>query len=430
MTLLGLVCLATLAMVGSFCKPTANLPIEQLPGESMGHPIVFSPSLTERAASATPKSPTAAYSTAQNNAEHPCVTELVIVAPAAVILSDTPAIAQSVQPINEQRSEESIAVEQRSAFRQSVTPQARHVRPQQPLALPEAISSSNSSANNAIVGKSPSIQAEHQVPTKRIRFREWTDDTARFRVTAILLGFSSNKVRLRRLDGKQVDVPLEKLSESDRSYLRHVGVSAEPRNSVIGRVIAITDANHVMLLDESNQLCRIRLEALDAPENRQAFGPQARQAVADKILRKIVRVEWSESDEYGHRIGNIFLDDRWINYELIEEGWAWHDKTYSHRYLLVDAEELARLRRDGLWSDVIPIPPGAYVHQVTPPPLEKLPSKRPDTPVAQRTRLSKTSRSHALPPISWSAAKTVHVSGYHRKDGTYVRPHTRRPPSR
>jgi len=58
--------------------------------------------------------------------------------------------------------------------------------------------------------------------------------------------------------------------------------------------------------------------------------------------------------------------------------------------------------------------------------LSKWPSRT--TSNGSGGRVANTSRS--LPPIVGSPEKTVHVRGYHRKDGTYVRPHTRRPPRR
>lgn len=53
----------------------------------------------------------------------------------------------------------------------------------------------------------------------------------------------------------------------------------------------------------------------------------------------------------------------------------------------------------------------------------------PESRRAKRRRRRKSSSSGApLPPTN--KQKAVHVKGYHRKDGTYVRPHTRKAPSR
>lgn len=49
--------------------------------------------------------------------------------------------------------------------------------------------------------------------------REWTDGTGRFRVDAELVGVQDGKVLLKKPDGSEVSVPLEKLSEADRAFV-------------------------------------------------------------------------------------------------------------------------------------------------------------------------------------------------------------------
>lgn len=49
--------------------------------------------------------------------------------------------------------------------------------------------------------------------------RTWTDATGKFSVTAELEEVRGNKVLLRRQDGKQITVPLAKLSAEDQQFL-------------------------------------------------------------------------------------------------------------------------------------------------------------------------------------------------------------------
>lgn len=53
--------------------------------------------------------------------------------------------------------------------------------------------------------------------------REWTDSTGQFRVRAVLLAIDDGQVRLRREDGREVFVPIEKLSDADVAYVRGTG---------------------------------------------------------------------------------------------------------------------------------------------------------------------------------------------------------------
>jgi hypothetical protein len=117
---------------------------------------------------------------------------------------------------------------------------------------------------------------------------------------------------------------------------------------------------------EGKTQTKIRLEGIDAPERHQAFGTKSRQAVAHKVFQKPVRVEWRELDKYGRTLGQIFVDDRWINKEMVQEGWAWHYRQYSKSEVLSDAESEARTAKVGLWADEHPIAPWEFRHPPTP----------------------------------------------------------------
>src|SRR5262245_53616241 len=51
-------------------------------------------------------------------------------------------------------------------------------------------------------------------------FRVWTDSTGKFRTTAKLIEAADEKVKLQREDGSVVDVPVSRLSDGDRAYLK------------------------------------------------------------------------------------------------------------------------------------------------------------------------------------------------------------------
>ncbi len=53
--------------------------------------------------------------------------------------------------------------------------------------------------------------------------RTWQDVTGKFSIEAALVRAGAGKVTLRKANGTTIEVPLEKLSEADRDYLRHYG---------------------------------------------------------------------------------------------------------------------------------------------------------------------------------------------------------------
>lgn len=121
--------------------------------------------------------------------------------------------------------------------------------------------------------------------------------------------------------------------------------------------MGVSDGDTIKILDAENTQHKIRLDGIDAPESYQAYGTKSKQALSGKVFGQAVRVEWDEQDKYGRIVGNIYLDDRHINMEMVTEGWAWHFKKYSSDEDLAAAEVEAREKNVGLWADPRPIPP-------------------------------------------------------------------------
>lgn len=139
-----------------------------------------------------------------------------------------------------------------------------------------------------------------------------------------------------------------------------VGLAAnKPTMTLAGKVVSIADGDTLTVLAEKTQH-RIRLEGIDAPESSQAFGQKAKQALGELVFGKEVKVEWKERDRYERIIGKILYEGRWINKEMVVDGWAWHYKQYSKDKELADAEASAKVAKKGLWADPNPVPPWEY----------------------------------------------------------------------
>jgi micrococcal nuclease len=64
-------------------------------------------------------------------------------------------------------------------------------------------------------------------------------------------------------------------------------------------------------------------------EKGQAFGTKARENLAAKVFRQTVRIEVIDVDRYHREVGRIFLGDRFINMEMIRDGFAWRYVQYD-----------------------------------------------------------------------------------------------------
>ena len=50
--------------------------------------------------------------------------------------------------------------------------------------------------------------------------RTWTDSTGKHKIEATFLGIEDNKVKLHRTDGKELAVPLDRLSKADQEFAK------------------------------------------------------------------------------------------------------------------------------------------------------------------------------------------------------------------
>ncbi len=100
----------------------------------------------------------------------------------------------------------------------------------------------------------------------------------------------------------------------------------------------------------------ISLAAIDAPEKAQAFGTRPRQAFGDKVFGKMVRIDVIEVDRYRREVGRIYLDDRFINLQMVRDGFGWRFMRFDKVGEFTDAERGARQKRRGLWADPDPVP--------------------------------------------------------------------------
>ena len=131
-------------------------------------------------------------------------------------------------------------------------------------------------------------------------------------------------------------------------------------DEIQGKVVSVAIGDTVSVLDDEKVQHKIRLQGIDAPEKGQAFGAKSRERLSEKIGEKEVGVQWNEKDRYGRVLGEIYLGDRHINLEMVQDGLAWHYKQYSKSKELAQAEETARNAKVGLWVDKEPVTPWEF----------------------------------------------------------------------
>lgn len=139
--------------------------------------------------------------------------------------------------------------------------------------------------------------------------------------------------------------------------------NATAADTLLGRVVGVTDGDTVTVLDATNTQFKIRLMGIDAPEKKMAFGQKSKEHLSDLVFNKQVEVEYSKRDKYGRTVGKILVEGVDANLEQVKAGLAWHYKQYQREQSPDDqlsyaqAEEQARAETRGLWYDADPTPP-------------------------------------------------------------------------
>ena len=136
--------------------------------------------------------------------------------------------------------------------------------------------------------------------------------------------------------------------------------------TLMGRVVRVTDGDTIVVLDADKTQHKIRLQGIDAPERRQAYGTKSKEHLSGLVAGRFMVIEFNKYDRYGRTLGKVLLSGEDINLEQVAAGLAWHYKKYqgeqspSDRVKYSDAVLVARRLKLGLWHDANPLPPWDY----------------------------------------------------------------------
>ncbi|KAL9226795.1 hypothetical protein vseg_002566 [Gypsophila vaccaria] len=116
----------------------------------------------------------------------------------------------------------------------------------------------------------------------------------------------------------------------------------------------ITDQNYRVISVGNEEVLgkkyRIRLRGIDAPESSMPYGKQAKEALANLLQGKCLRVLVYGDDRYGRFVGDIYCNGVFAQEMMLKKGLAWHYSAYDRRTELANWEKEARAKRVGLWA--------------------------------------------------------------------------------
>ena len=131
-----------------------------------------------------------------------------------------------------------------------------------------------------------------------------------------------------------------------------------------GKVIKIVDGDTYDILLENQITERIRMEGIDAPERGMPFYKVSKDYLGQLCFGKTIKIVQTNIDRYGRTVARSYINDNELGLLMIQAGYAWHFKKYSHDLVLAEAETSAKNSQRGLWADQSPVAPWEWRKKV------------------------------------------------------------------
>lgn len=83
---------------------------------------------------------------------------------------------------------------------------------------------------------------------------------------------------------------------------------------------------------------KVRLQGIDAPESRQAFGNVSKRGLSDLVAGRQVEVRFDKVDRYGRLLGVVYEGGQDVNLAMVSRGLAWHYTFYQRDQSMIDRQ--------------------------------------------------------------------------------------------
>jgi len=132
---------------------------------------------------------------------------------------------------------------------------------------------------------------------------------------------------------------------------------ARAQTEITGKVVGVHDGDSITVLAAGNLQLKVRLEGIDAPELKQPFSQQSKEALSGLVFGKTICLLVTGKDRYKRTLAVVMVEGLNVNREMVLRGLAWRYEKYSKDAALLAAQDEAKAARRGLWSDAAPLPP-------------------------------------------------------------------------
>ena len=133
--------------------------------------------------------------------------------------------------------------------------------------------------------------------------------------------------------------------------------AADSADEIIrAKAVSIVDGDSISVVI-NQELVRVRLAGVDAPEGNQPFAIDSRQSLHDLCFWVEAELSSISKDYYGRMLAKVKCNGVNVNGEQVRRGMAWvADQSVEDREL-IQLQEEAQAAKRGLWSYESPLPP-------------------------------------------------------------------------
>ena len=150
----------------------------------------------------------------------------------------------------------------------------------------------------------------------------------------------------------------KKKSVSKTSSKRNSENIADEKPTILKgyQVLKVSDGDTMNIQKVENgkfvgEVIKIRMYGIDAPEKKQDYGIESKQALEKLVIGKNLEVEEKNKDRYGRTVAVIYADGKNVNEEMVKNGNAWWYQEYSKNYTkMKEYQENAQKNKLGLFS--------------------------------------------------------------------------------
>lgn len=121
-------------------------------------------------------------------------------------------------------------------------------------------------------------------------------------------------------------------------------------------VAEVFDGDSFNLTGAKNQLVRVRIAGIDAPEKGQPYATKARESLEGLLRSGEIQLMPVKKDRFDRWVANIAIGNQDVGLTQVNRGYAWFFRRYqsdlseSMQRAYADAEQQAKRERVGLWA--------------------------------------------------------------------------------